>query len=148
MSEDYGGSERGYGDERRVEAPKLEGTGPGADAVHAICPESSRGKKLIGFGKLFGLQDIYEWDEECVRGGGAEQAGSSSSTNEKERKWQDHVDGLSAKRKKWTKKAVHFGEASGVLEAGDEMDKPGEKAVATLSLSVQLPTGDGTMGEK
>ena len=59
-----------YGDERRVEVPKLEGTGPGADPVHAIGPESSRGKKLIGFGKLFGLQDIYEGDELHERGGG------------------------------------------------------------------------------
>ena len=100
---------------------------------------------MIGFGKLFGLQDIYEGDEERVRGGG-EQAGSSSSTNETERKWQDQVDGLSAKRRKVTKKAVHFEGASGVPEAGEERDKPGEKAVATLS--VQLPTGDGTMGEK
>ena len=63
----------GYSDERRVEAPKLEGTGPGADPVHATGPKSSRGKKLIGFGKLFGLQDIYEGDEERVRGG-AEQS--------------------------------------------------------------------------
>ena len=52
-----------------VEAPKLEGTGPGADSVHATGPESSRGKKLIGFGKLFGLQYIYEGDEERVQGG-------------------------------------------------------------------------------
>ena len=49
---------------------KLEGTGPGADPVHATGPESSRGKKLIWFGKLFGLQDIYDGDEERVRGGG------------------------------------------------------------------------------
>ena len=49
-----------------VETPKLEWTGPVADPVHATGPESSRGKKLIGFGKLFGLQDIYEEDEERV----------------------------------------------------------------------------------
>ena len=97
-----------YRNERRFETPKLEGTGPGADPVHATGPESSRGKKLIGFGKLFGLQDIYEGDEERVRGG-AEQAGSSSSTNETERKWQDQVDGLSARRRKGVKKTVHFG---------------------------------------
>ena len=47
--EDYGSSERGYGDERGFEAPKLEGTGPGADPVHATGPESARWKKLIGF---------------------------------------------------------------------------------------------------
>ena len=63
---------------------------------------------MIGFGKLFGLQDIYEGDEERVRGG-AEQAWSSSSTNETERKCNDQVDGLSAKRRKGVKKAVHFG---------------------------------------
>ena len=63
---------------------------------------------MIGFGKLFGLQDIYEGDEERVRGG-AEQAESSSSTNEMERKWQDQVDGLSVKRRAGVKKAVHFG---------------------------------------
>ena len=40
---------------------------------------------------------------------GQSKAGSSSSTNETEKKWQDQVDGLSAKRKKWVKKAVHFG---------------------------------------
>ena len=40
-----------------------------ADPVHATGPESSRGKKLIGFGKLFGLQDIYEWDEVRIQGG-------------------------------------------------------------------------------
>ena len=52
-----------------VEAPKLEGTGPGADPVYATGPESSRGKTLIGFGKLFGLQDIYDGDKErCTRG--------------------------------------------------------------------------------
>ena len=90
------------------ETPKLERTGPGADPVHATGPEeSSRGKKLIGFGKLFGLQDIYEGDEERVRGG-AEQDESGISPNETERKWQDQVDGLSAKRKKGVKKAVHF----------------------------------------
>ena len=73
----------------------------------------------------------HDGDEERVRGG-VEQAGSSSSTNETERKWQDQVDGLSAKRRKGTKKAVHFEGASGVPEAGEDRDKPGEKAVATL----------------
>ena len=61
---------RGYGDEGNSETPKLERTGLGADPVHATGPESSRGKKLIGFGKLFGLQDIYEGDEVRIRGGG------------------------------------------------------------------------------
>ena len=71
-------------------------TGPGADPVHAIGPESSRGKKLIGFGKLFGLQDIYEGYELHERGV-AEQAWSNNSTIKTERKWQDQVDGLSDK---------------------------------------------------
>ena len=47
------------------------------------------------------MKSVYE--------GGAEQAESGSSTNETERKWQDQVDGLSAKRGKGAKKAVHFG---------------------------------------
>ena len=71
-----------------------------ADQVYSTGPESSRGKKLIGFGKLFGLQDIYEGDEVRVRGG-AEQAESRSSINETERKWQDQVDGLSDKWRNW-----------------------------------------------
>ena len=51
------------------EAPKLEGTGPVADPVHATGPESSQWKKLIGFGKSFGLQDIYKGDEARIQGG-------------------------------------------------------------------------------
>ena len=101
----------GYGYESRGETPKLEGTWPGADPVHATGPESSRGKKLIGFGKLFGLQVIYEGDE-VSKQRGVEQAGSSSSTNETERKWQDKVDGVRDKRIKVVKKTVHFGEPS------------------------------------
>ena len=38
-------------------------TGAGTDPVRAAGPEEPRGRKLIGFGKLFGLQDIYEGDE-------------------------------------------------------------------------------------
>ena len=49
---------------------------------------------------MCGKKSVYE---------GWEQAWSSSSTNETERKWQDQVDGLSAKRRKGVKKAVHFG---------------------------------------
>ena len=51
------------GTEMKAWAKHLEWTVPGADPVHATGPESSREKKLIGFGKLFGLQDIYEGDE-------------------------------------------------------------------------------------
>ena len=67
-----------------------------ADPVHATGPESSGGKKLIGFGKLFGLQDIYEGDEVRIQGG-AEQAGSNSSVEVTEKNWQDQVDGVSDK---------------------------------------------------
>ena len=81
-----------------------------ADPVHATGPESSRGKKLIGFWRLFGLQDIYEGDEVRVQGG-VEQAGSSSSTSAAEKKWQDQVDGVSDKWRKWVSKTVHFGGA-------------------------------------
>ena len=108
-SEDYGGGKRGYGDESRGKTPKLEWTGLGADPVHATGPENSRGNKLIGFGKLFGLQDIYESDEVRVQGG-VEQTGSSSSTSAAEKKWQDQVDGLSDKWGKVVKKTVHFWE--------------------------------------
>ena len=58
-----------YRAESSGEAPKLEGTGAGADPVHTTGWESGRGKKLIGFVKLFGLQDIYEGDEVRVPGG-------------------------------------------------------------------------------
>ena len=63
---------------------------------------------MIGFGKLFGLQDIYEGDEVRIQWG-AEQAGSSSSVEVTEKKWQDHVDGVSDKWRNRVKKAVHFG---------------------------------------
>ena len=100
------------------------------------------------FVNLFGLQDIYEGDEVRVQGV-AEQAESSSSTNETERKWQDQVDGLSAKRRKWVKKAVHFGGVRRIPEKSEEVEELEEKTVTTLSLSVQLPTAGGkTMGEK
>ena len=48
-----------------------------------------------------GMKSVYE--------GGAEQAGSSSSTNETEKKWQDQVDGVSAKRRKGVKKPCTLG---------------------------------------
>ena len=68
----------------------------GADPVHATGPESSRGKKLIGFGRLFELQDIYYGDEVRIRWG-TDQAGSSSSVEVTEKNWQDQVDGVSDK---------------------------------------------------
>ena len=63
-------SDGGYGDESISETPKLERTGAGTDPVRAAGPEDSRGKKLIGFGNLFGLQDIYDGDEVRVHGMG------------------------------------------------------------------------------
>ena len=59
------------------------------------------------------------------------------------------MDGLSAKRKKVVKKAVHFGWASRIPEECDEAEEAEEQTVTTLSLSVQVPTAGGkTMGEK
>ena len=75
----------GYGDESISEAPKLERTGAGTDPVRTAGPEEPRRMKLIGFGKLFGLQDIYEWDEVRIQGG-ADQARSSSSVEVTEKK--------------------------------------------------------------
>ena len=97
---------------------------------------------------MFGLQDIYEGHEVRTQGG-QEQAGSSSSTNETERKWQDQVDGLSDKRRKEVKKTVHFGGVRRIPEENEEVEELEEKTVTTLSLSVQVPTAGGkTMGEK
>ena len=130
------------------ETPKLEGTGPGADPVHVTGPENSRGKKLIGFGKLFGFQDIYEGDEELVRGG-PERDESGGSTHETERKWRDQVDGLSVKRRMGAKKVVHFWGARRITGESEEVMESEEKTVTTLSLSVQVPTAGGkTIGEK
>ena len=77
---------------------------------------------MIGFGKLFGLQDIYEGDEELVRGG-PERDESGGSTHEMERKWRDKVDGLSGKLKKVAKNAVHFVWASRISEECDEAEE-------------------------
>ena len=90
---------------------------------------------MIGFGKLFGLHDIYEGDEVRIQGV-AEQAGSSSSTSVAEKKWQDQVDGLNDKWRKLVRKTVRFGEARRIPVGNGEGEKLEEKAVATLSLSV------------
>ena len=50
----------GYGDESISEAPKLERTVAGTDPVRTAGPEEPQKMKLIGFGNMFGLQDIYE----------------------------------------------------------------------------------------
>ena len=80
--------------------------------------------------------------------GGAEQAGNSGSADTTEKKWQYQVDGVSDKWRKGVKKTVHFGEASHTPNENKDEEGVGEKAVATLSLSVQLPVGDGTTEEK
>ena len=77
---------------------------------------------MIGFGKLFGLQDIYEGDEVRVQGV-AEQAGSSSSTSVAEKKWHGQVDGLNDKWRKGVRKTVHFGEARRIPEGNEEGEK-------------------------
>ena len=68
------------------------------DPIRAAGPEEPLWRKLIGFGKLSGLQDIYEGDEVRIQGG-VDQAGSSSSVEVTEKNWQDQVDGVSDKWK-------------------------------------------------
>ena len=84
----------------------------------------------------------------CAPKGWVEQAGSSSSADTTEKRWQDQVDGVSDKWRKGVKKTVHFGEVSRPPKENMDEEGVGEKAVATLSLSVPLPAGDRTMGEK
>ena len=96
---------------------------------------------MIGFGKLFGLQDIYEGDEVRIQGG-AEQDGSNSSVEVTEKNWQDQLDGMSDKWRKGVKKTVHFGGARRIPKEDEDGEELEEKAVATLSLSVQVPAGD------
>ena len=43
---------------------------------------------------LFGLQDIYEWDEVRIQEGG-DQAEGSGTVEVTEKNWQDQVDGVS-----------------------------------------------------
>ena len=57
-----------YGDDSISEAPKLERTVAETDPVRAAGPEEPRWRKLIGFGKLFGLQDIYEGTKYAYKG--------------------------------------------------------------------------------
>ena len=59
------------------------------------------------------------------------------------------MDRVSDKWRNGVKKTVHFVEVSRPPKENKDEEGVGEKAVATLSLSVQLPAGDGkTMGEK
>ena len=61
----------------------------------------------------------------------------------------DQVDVVSDKWRNGVKKTVHFGGVRRIPKEKKDGEEVEEKAVATLSLSVQLPAGDGkTMGEK
>ena len=78
----------------------------------------------------------------------ADQAGSSSSVEVTEKNWQDQVDGVSYKWRTGVRKTVHFGGARRISEENKGEKELEEKAVATLSLSVQGPAGDvKTLGE-
>ena len=102
---------------------------------------------MTGFGKLFGLQDIYEGDEVRIQLV-ADQAGSSSSVEVTEKHWQDQVDGVSDKWKYGDRKTVRFGGTRRISEESKDEENLEDKAVATLSLSVQVPAGDvRTLGE-
>ena len=62
--------------------------------------------------------------------------------------WQDQVDGVSDKWKDGVRKTVRFGGARRIHEEMKDEENLEEKAVATLSLSVQVPAGEvGTLGE-
>ena len=98
----------GYRNESTSESPKIERTGAGTDQVRATGPECSRGKKLISFGNLFWLQDIYE-DDEGVRIHDVEsQAEISGSVEVTVKNWQYQVAGVSDKRRIRIKKLLHF----------------------------------------
>ena len=100
---------------------------------------------MIGFCKLFGLQDIYEGDEVRIQWG-VDQAGGSSSVEVTDKNWQDQVDRVSDKWKDGVRKTVRFGEARRIHEESKDEEDLEEKAVAPLALSVQVPAGDvGTL---
>ena len=65
-----------------------------------------------------------------------------------EKNWQDQVDGVSNKWKDGVRKTLRFGGARRIPEERKEEENLEEKAVATLSLSVQV-SADGvrTLGE-
>ena len=79
---------------------------------------------------------------------GGDQAESSGSVEVTEKNWQDQVTEVSDKWKTGVKKTVRFGGARGIHEEKKEVESKEEKAVATLSLSVQVPAGKVmTLGE-
>ena len=59
-----------------------------------------------------------------------------------ENDWQDQVDGVSDKWKTGVENTVRFGGARGIPEENKDVESKEEKAVATLSLSVQVPAGN------
>ena len=60
-----------------------------------------------------------------------------------EKNWQDQVDGLSDKWRKGVRKTVYFGGARRIPKENKDVEELEEKAVATVSLSVEVPAGDG-----
>ena len=59
------------------------------------------------------------------------------------------MDGVSDKWRTWVRKTVRFGGARRIPKQNKDGEELEGKAVATLSLSVQVPAGDvKTMGEK
>ena len=65
--------------------------------------------------------------------GVAEQAGSSSSAEVTEKKWQDQVDGVSDKWRKGVKKTVHFCGVRRIPKENEDGEELEEKAVAVLN---------------
>ena len=61
----------------------------------------------MGLGSCFGYRISTRGTKSASRV--VEQAGSSSSAEVTEKKWQDQVDGVSDKWRKWVKKIVRFG---------------------------------------
>ena len=65
-----------------------------------------------------------------------------------ENDWQDQVDGVSDKWKTGVENTVRFGGARGITDEKKDVEGKEEKAVATLSLSIQVPAVDvGVFGE-
>ena len=74
--------------------------------------------------------------------GGGDQADSSGSVEVTEKNWQDQVYGVSDKWRTGVKKTVRLGGARGIHEEKRDVESKEWNAVATLSLSVQVPAGD------
>ena len=79
---------------------------------------------MIGFGKLFWLHDIYEWDEVRIQVGWADQAGSSTLVEVTEKNWQDQMEEWSDKWKNRVRKTVRFGGARRIPEERRDVENP------------------------